>query len=118
MARKATAKSKVEFKELAPVARTLVHERLAHFNQHYNLKYKKVFIRNTRTRWGTCSALGNLSFNYRIAKLPSSLQDYVVVHELCHLAHLNHSKDFWSRVAEALPNWKHLRKELQKHRLG
>ena len=117
VAGRATAKSKVEFKTLAPAARTLVHERLAHFNRRYGFIYGKVFIRNTRTRWGTCSTLGNLGFNYRIAKLPPELQDYIVVHELCHLAHMDHSADFWARVAEALPNWKQLRKELHKHRL-
>jgi hypothetical protein len=112
--KRATAKSRAEYKLLAPAARTLVHERLAYFNAHYRLTYKKVFIRNTRTRWGTCSALGNLSFNYRLVKLPPALQDYVVVHELCHLAHLNHSKDFWAKVAEVMPDWKARRKALLK----
>ena len=112
--RKATVKSKLEFKELSPLARTLVHARLEYFNRHYGFIYGKVFIRNTRTRWGTCSVLGNLGFNYRIAKLPPALQDYIVVHELCHLAHLNHSAAFWERVAEALPDWKLRRKALQK----
>lgn len=116
--RRATAKSKVEFKELAPAARALVHTRLGHFNRHYGFIYGKVFIRNTRTRWGTCSSRGNLGFNYRLAKLPAHLQDYIVVHELCHLAHMNHGAEFWARVGEALPNWRHLRKELHKHRLS
>lgn len=115
--RRATFKSKLEFTELAPLAHTLVHDRLVHFNQHYHFIYGKVFIRNTRTRWGTCSSRGNLGFNYRIAKLPAELQDYIVVHELCHLAHMNHGAEFWARVGETLPNWKHLRKELHKHRL-
>jgi len=115
--RRATAKSKAEFTTLAPAARALVHARLGYFNSYYGFTYKKVFIRNTRTRWGTCSALGNLSFNYRIVRLPPDLQDYIVGHELCHLAHLNHSKEFWNLVARALPNWKSLRRELKKHRL-
>jgi len=115
--RKASAKSRADFKVLAPAARVLVHERLTHFNRHYCYIYGKVFIRNTRTRWGTCSSRGNLGFNYRIAKLPSELQDYIVVHELCHLAELNHSKNFWALVAETLPDWKQLRKRLGKYRL-
>lgn len=116
--RRATAKSKTEFKTMAPVARALVHARLGYFNSYYGFAYKKVFIRNTRTRWGTCSALRNLSFNYRVVRLPPALLDYIVVHELCHLAHLNHSPQFWKQVARALPNWKTLRKELKKHRLS
>ncbi len=115
--RRATAKSKTEFKEHSAVARAIVHERLAHFNRHYKLHYKKVFIRNTRTRWGTCSTLGNLSFNYRIVRLPPILQDYIVVHELCHLVHMNHSKEFWNVVAQTVPDWKARRKALQKYRL-
>jgi len=112
--KRATKQSTAEFKVFAPHARKLVCERLMHFNQHYQLSYKKVFIRNTRTRWGTCSALGNLSFNYRIVKLPQELIDYVVVHELCHLAHLNHSKDFWKKVSEVMPDWRARRKVLMK----
>jgi predicted metal-dependent hydrolase len=115
--RRATTKSKTEFKEHSAVARAIVHERLLHFNQHYGLTYKKVFIRNTRTRWGTCSTLGNLSFNYRIVRLPPALQDYIVVHELCHLAHMNHSKEFWHFVAQTMPDWKARRKALHKYKL-
>ncbi len=115
--RRATAKSRVEFKEHSSQARAIVLARLEHFNRHYHLSYKKVFIRNTRTRWGTCSTLGNLSFNYRIVRLPPALQDYIVVHELCHLLQMNHSANFWSRVAETIPDWKALRKALSKYRL-
>ena len=116
--RTATAKSKLEFTEHSPQARAIAHERLEFFNQHYGHTYKKVFIRNTRTRWGTCSSRGNLSFNWRIVKLPPALQDYVVVHELCHLAQMNHSPAFWALVAEALPNWKTLRTSLKKYHLN
>jgi predicted metal-dependent hydrolase len=116
--RSATSKSKAEYKVLAPAARARVAERLNFFNRHYGFVFGKVFIRNGRTRWGTCSALGNLGFNYRIIKLPPELQDYIVVHELCHLAHMNHSADFWARVAEAIPDWKQCRKNLRKYHLN
>jgi predicted metal-dependent hydrolase len=116
--RVATAKSKIEFKELSPIARALVHERLDHFNRYYGYIYGKVFIRNTRTRWGTCSSKSNLGFNYRIAKLPTALTDYIVVHELCHLAELNHSPQFWALVAKTMPDWKVRRKALQKYHLN
>lgn len=116
--RTASKKSKAEFKELAPVARALVHEHLAHFAPRYGFIYGKVFIRNTRTRWGSCSSHGNLGFNYRIAKLPPALQSYIVVHELCHLKEFNHSAAFWALVAEQMPNWRHLRTILRKTHLS
>ncbi len=98
-------------------ARTLVHERLEQFNAHYNFEYRTVSIKNQRTKWGSCSSKKNLNFNYQIAHLPLHLADYIVVHELCHLAELNHSKKFWQLVATVLPNWKLLRAELRKIRI-
>jgi len=95
-------------------ARALVHARLAHFNQQYRFTLKKVFIKNSRSRWGSCSSKGNVNFNYRLLFLPPELQDYIVVHELCHLGHFNHSADFWALVAEAAPAYKTLRAELRK----
>src|SRR3989338_2317667 len=74
-------------------ARSVIHERLTYWNQFYNLEYKRVTIRNQRSCWGSCSARGNLNFNYKVIFLPELLMDYVIVHELCHLAELNHSKN-------------------------
>ena len=116
--KRASAKSRAEHRVLGAAARALVHERLAHFNSHYGFAYKKVFIRNTRTRWGSCSSRGNLGFNYRIVKLPPELAHYVVVHELCHLKEFNHSAKFWALVAETIPQWKLYRTTLRKTRLS
>jgi predicted metal-dependent hydrolase len=91
-------------------ARAFVHERLAYWNQFYQYSYGKVAIRNQSSRWGSCSAHGNLNFNYRIALLPLELADYVIVHELCHLKEFNHSPRFWALVAQTMPDY-HARKQ-------
>ena len=93
----------VENKE---VARELVLARLAVFNRHYSLKWNRVAIRNQRRCWGSCTSLKNLNFNYKIIFLPPHLQDYIIVHELCHLKELNHGQNFWNLVAETVPDYK------------
>lgn len=85
-------------------ARALVLARLEHFNQHYGLSWNRVAIRNPRRSWGSCTSLKNLNFSYRILFLPPALQDYIIVHELCHLKELNHGNTFWAHVAEMVPD--------------
>jgi predicted metal-dependent hydrolase len=72
-----------------------------------------VRIRNQKRRWGSCSHTGNLRFNWRLAMLEPALTEYVVVHELCHLTHMNHSADFWALVARHLPDVKERRRRLR-----
>ena len=100
----------LEHKELA---RELALARLEHFNQHYSFSWKRVAIRNQRTCWGSCTSLKNLNFNYKIIFLPPHLQDYLIVHEMCHLAELNHGPNFWNKVSEMLPEYKKNMKELR-----
>ena len=95
------------------MARVFIHERLFSLNAHYDFAYKRVFIKNQKSCWGSCSEHGNLNFNYKLAFLPSHVADYVIVHELCHLAELNHSPRFWSLVAQTCPEYKKCRKELR-----
>ena len=116
--KRSTSKSRAEHKVLGAAARALVQSHLARANAHYGFTYKKVFIRNARTRWGSCSSRGNLGFNYRIVKLPPELVHYIVVHELCHLKEFNHSAKFWALVAETVPNWKAARAALHKIRIN
>ena len=83
------------------------------YNEIYQFSYNKIYIKNQKTRWGSCSGKKNLSFNYRILFLPKKLQDYIIVHELCHLKELNHSKRFWSLVARVFPDYQNIRNELR-----
>lgn len=98
-------------------ARVLAEKRLKVFNASYGLSYGRITIRNQVTRWGSCSRGGNLNFNYRIELLPSHLSDYIIVHELCHVAELNHSQKFWDLVAKTIPYYTEARKELRQHRI-
>lgn len=91
----------------------LVQERLSYFNQQYGYKIGKISIRNNRSRWGSCTRRGDLSFNYKIVHLEPELQDYIVVHELCHIGQFDHSSAFWTLVEKAIPDHKVLRKRLR-----
>lgn len=95
----------------------LAIKRLEYFNQFYGFTYRRVTIKNTVSRWGSCSKQGNLNFNYRIATLPSDISDYIIVHELCHLGEFNHSKNFWNLVEKTIPNYQELRNQLKKIRI-
>ena len=101
-----------EIPELRKRALELATARAEHFAAIYGLTYNKITIRGQKTRWGSCSKKGNLSFNYKIALLPPRLADCLVVHELCHLAEFNHSKRFWALMARTIPDHKELRKAL------
>ncbi len=98
-------------------ALALVETRLHHFNQVYNFSFNKISIKNQRTRWGSCSSRGNLNFNYKIVLLPERLADYIIVHELCHLRELNHSKKFWDLVAQVVPDYAERKNDLKKIRI-
>ena len=91
----------------------LVEKRLAHFNTFYNLAWSSVTIRNQKTRWGSCSKSGALSFNYKIILLDDALCDYIIVHELCHLQEFNHSPNFWKLVEKTIPDYIILRKQIK-----
>ncbi|MFA7364935.1 MAG: SprT family zinc-dependent metalloprotease [Patescibacteria group bacterium] len=100
----------LEYKEKA---RILIGERLEHFNNYYKFEYNRVSIKNQSTCWGSCSKKSNLNFNYKIYFLPREIADYVIVHELCHLKEMNHSKSFWDLVAKTKSDYKELRKRLK-----
>lgn len=102
-----------EYKENKEKALNFVLKKISEINKVYRFEYKKVYIRNQRTRWGSCSSKGNLSFNFKIIYLPEDLQNYLIAHELCHLEHMNHSKSFWDCVERAIPDYKIKSKRLK-----
>ena len=77
--------------------------------------YERIQIRDQRSRWGSCSTRGTLSFNWRLVLAPYEVLDYVVVHELCHLREANHSRRFWSLVESRRPGWRRQRDWLHEH---
>ena len=93
-------------------ARRLIMERVEYYNQFYKFSYNKIRIKNQKTRWGSCSSKDNLNFNYKIIFLEKKLQDYIIIHELCHLREMNHSENFWKLVAETMPDYREIRKRL------
>jgi predicted metal-dependent hydrolase len=94
-------------------ARAVLAERVELFARKYGFEVEKVRISSARTRWGSCSAKQTLSFTWRLVMAPPEVIDYVVVHELCHLRELNHSKAFWAQVESILPGYKAQRKWLK-----
>jgi len=95
-------------------AKQLIPQRVEHYAKLYNINYNKIKITSAKKRWGSCSARGNLNFSWRLVLTPPEIIDYVVIHELCHVVHHNHSKRFWALVAQICPNYKACRKWLRK----
>jgi predicted metal-dependent hydrolase len=96
-------------------ARQTLHARVEFFARQYDLQYKGIRITSARTRWGSCSATGSLSFSWRLILAPLAVVDYVVVHELVHTVFHNHSKQFWHRVGTIMPDYQEHRKWLREH---
>ena len=76
---------------------------------------KRVVVRNQRTRWGSCSCHGAISLNWRLIQLPDHVRDYIIIHELMHLRHLNHSPRFWAAVEAACPDYRRAEEWLKRH---
>jgi len=87
-------------------AQNTIPQRLAELSELTSLFPSAYKIRQYKSRWGSCNSSGELSFNYLLLMAPSHIIDYVIIHELCHLKHLNHSTDFWQLVAYYYPEFK------------
>jgi hypothetical protein len=110
------ANTKAHFLEHKERAEEIVKGKVAVWKERMGCAFNRCTVRRQKRSWGTCSKKGNLNFNYKICFLPEELQDYVVVHELCHLKELNHSPRFWRLMEQYLPNAKSLRRALRHHR--
>lgn len=97
------------------LARELVNETIAVEEPRIGVRVLRLSIRDTRSRFGSCSSQGSLSFSWRLALAPRRILDYVVVHELCHLVHLDHSRRFWSLVEHVRPDFREERDWLGDH---
>ena len=106
-----------DYVENKDTAFALVNDRVIFYNKIYSFSFNKIFIKNQKTRWGSCSCKKNINLNYKIVFLAQKHQDYIIVHELCHLKEFNHSRKFWALVEKALPNYLEIKKELRNHEL-
>lgn len=93
----------------------VISQRVAQFAAQFGLRYQSIRISAARTRWGSCSSKGALSFTWRLVMAPLEIIDYVVVHELAHLVHHNHSPAFWGQVETMLPDYRARRAWLKKY---
>ena len=91
----------------------LLNEKAEEFADLLHVTYQTIHIKDQKSRWGSCSGRGNLNFNWRIIMAPEPVCDYVVIHELCHLVHMNHSQEFWKLVESICPNYQQYKKWLK-----
>ena len=105
-------------KLLAKKARDYLHYRLDFWAQKYGYSYEGLRLSHANTRWGSRSSSGTISLNIGLMNLPQELSDYVILHELAHINHMDHSEKFWAEVAEHDPKYKQHRKALKEYSPG
>lgn len=104
-----------EIRALGDKAAHVIPEKVKKYASIVGVDYGRITIRNQRTRWGSCSSKGNLNFNCLLMLFPEEVIDYVVVHELCHRKHMNHSVDFYAEVARVFPEYRSCQKWLKEN---
>lgn len=100
--------------ELRAMAEGIIPERVKYYADVMNVKPARVRINSAKTRFGSCSGKGSLNFSCRLMAYSAKAVDYVVIHELSHLIHMNHSPEFWRTVEKHMPDYKVAREELKK----
>ncbi|MDF1509778.1 SprT family zinc-dependent metalloprotease [Robertmurraya sp. DFI.2.37] len=86
--------------------KALVEKSIAVYQSNFQMKPRSIQITDSKTTWGTCDSNRKLTFNWRLAMAPREVIDYVVVHEMCHMVHLNHDRSFWRLVGKIMPDYK------------
>ena len=109
--------SALERQHLQNKACVVIPRRVAYFAEKIGVTYGKITLRQQKTRWGSCSSKGNVNFNYQLYYMPQELMDYVIVHELSHRRHMNHSAEFWAEVEKYCPEYRTYRKQLKGYEL-
>jgi len=99
-------------------AKTMLTSRLQQLAVQHGFAYNRLFIRNQKTRWGSCSSKNNISLNMKLVKLPDELIDYVILHELVHTRRKDHSKAFWAEMDKLVGNGRKMASRLKKYGLG
>jgi len=112
---KAEPLSKEEHQALIRTAKKVIPPKAAFFADKLGVTFGRISIRSQHTRWGSCSAVGNLNFNCLLMLCPDEVQDFVVVHELCHRKEMNHSPRFWAEVESVLPGYRIQRQWLKEN---
>lgn len=106
-----------EVERLREEAKAYLPGRLADLASQYGFTYNDVRIKHNVSNWGSCSTRGNINLNLNLMRVPAHLQDYVMLHELCHLRHMNHGPKFHALLESLCPQWKEYSKELKDYRL-
>ncbi len=107
--------TEAERKALLKTAKRVFEEKAAIFAAQAGVTYGKIAVRTQKTRWGSCTAAGDLNFNALLLFAPEEVLDYVVVHELCHRKVMDHSQAFYQEVEKILPGWRGARRWLREH---
>jgi hypothetical protein len=107
--------TKEEIREMIDQGRQKIPPRVQAYAERMGVTYGKITIRSMKTRWGSCTAQGNISLNCLLTLVPEAVMDYVIVHELCHRIEMNHSSRFWRLVETVLPDYKIQKQWLKEH---
>lgn len=89
--------------------------KIAYFEKLIGVRSNRLFVKDQKSRWGSCSSKGNINLNWRLLFAPERIIEYVIVHELCHLKQMNHSASFWHEVEKILPDYRERRQWLKEH---